>query len=73
MSSQGSKNATIIVSLYRDSLWNVLTGKNIEAASSIVLHDVREIETWILRFLSAPVSVPSSTKVEVSYNYEQDV
>ncbi|CAG7683786.1 unnamed protein product [Allacma fusca] len=51
----------------RDSLWGVLTGKNVEGAggSSIVHHDVREIETWILRFLSAPVAVPGSTRVEL--------
>ena len=50
---------------YRDSLWSVLTGKNLENGSSFVLHDVREIETWILRLLSSPVSVPGSTRVEV--------
>ena len=32
-----------------DSVWAVLTGEGIEAASSFLLHDVREIETWILR------------------------
>ena len=32
-----------------DSVWAVLTGEGIENASSFLLHDVREIETWILR------------------------
>ncbi|XP_033216295.1 MAP kinase-activating death domain protein [Belonocnema kinseyi] len=49
----------------RESLWTVLTGMSFEGASSIVLHDIREIETWILRLLSAPVPVPSKTRVEV--------
>ncbi|XP_030755962.1 MAP kinase-activating death domain protein isoform X7 [Sitophilus oryzae] len=49
----------------RDSVWSVLTGQAGDAASSIVLHDVREIETWILKLLSAPVPIPGKTKIEV--------
>ncbi|XP_021954472.1 MAP kinase-activating death domain protein isoform X3 [Folsomia candida] len=49
----------------RDSLWSVLTGRNTDLGSSIVAHDVREIETWILRLLSCPVPVPGSTRVEL--------
>ncbi|KFB40134.1 map-kinase activating death domain protein (madd)/denn/aex-3(c.elegans) [Anopheles sinensis] len=49
----------------RDSVWNVLTNQASEATSAVVLHDVQEIETWILRLLSAPVPVPGSTRVEV--------
>ncbi|KAM7348258.1 rab3 GDP-GTP exchange factor isoform 4-T4 [Cochliomyia hominivorax] len=49
----------------RDNVWTVLTGHASEATSSIVLHDVKEIETWILRLLSTPVPVPGSTRVEV--------
>ncbi|XP_017074405.1 MAP kinase-activating death domain protein isoform X9 [Drosophila eugracilis] len=49
----------------RDNVWTVLTGHVSEATPSIVLHDVREIETWILRLLSTPVPVPGSTRVEV--------
>ena len=33
---------------------------------SFVMHEVREIDTWILRLLSAPVPVPGKTRVEVS-------
>lgn len=43
-------------------MWSVLTGQAGEGASSIVLHDVKEIETWILRLLSAPVPIPGKTK-----------
>ncbi|XP_023706235.1 MAP kinase-activating death domain protein isoform X5 [Cryptotermes secundus] len=49
----------------RDTVWSVLTGRAYEGMSSIVLHDVREIETWILRLLSVPVPVPGKTRVEV--------
>ncbi|BFG03000.1 MAP kinase-activating death domain protein [Drosophila madeirensis] len=51
--------------LNRDNVWTVLTGHVSDATPSIVLHDVREIETWILRLLSTPVPVPGSTRVEV--------
>ncbi|KYB27812.1 MAP kinase-activating death domain protein-like Protein [Tribolium castaneum] len=51
--------------LPRDNVWSVLTGQASEGASSIVLHDVKEIETWILRLLSAPVPIPGKTKVYV--------
>lgn len=50
----------------RDSVWTVLTGSATEHTSSIVIHDVKEIETWILRLLSAPVPIPNSTRVEVN-------
>jgi hypothetical protein len=54
---------------YRDSVWTVLTSQATESTPSIVIHDVKEIETWILRLLSAPVPVPGSTRVEVSVQY----
>jgi hypothetical protein len=42
-----------------------LTGQALGDTPSIVLHDVREIETWILRLLSSPVPVPTKTRVEI--------
>lgn len=42
-----------------------MTGQALGDTPSIVLHDVREIETWILRLLSSPVPVPAKTRVEV--------
>lgn len=51
-----------------DSVWTVLTGSATDQTSSIVIHDVKEIETWILRLLSAPVPIPNSTRVEVDKN-----
>ena len=47
-------------------MWGVLTGQGGENVSSLVVHEVREIETWILHLLSAPVPVPGKTRVEVS-------
>ncbi|KAH0952986.1 hypothetical protein HN011_011318, partial [Eciton burchellii] len=49
----------------RDTVWSVLTGQALGDTPSIVLHDVREIETWILRLLSSPVPVPTKTRVEI--------
>lgn len=51
----------------RDSVWSVLTGSASESTSSIVIHDVKEIETWILRLLSAPVPIPNVCRVEVNF------
>lgn len=49
----------------RDNVWTVLTNQATEHTSSIVIHDVKEIETWILRLLSAPVPIPGSTRIEL--------
>lgn len=46
-------------------MWTILTGQSGEHTSPIVLHDVKEIETWILRLLSAPVPIPGSTRIEL--------
>ncbi|XP_044017173.1 MAP kinase-activating death domain protein isoform X2 [Aphidius gifuensis] len=51
---------------HRDTIWSALIGQNIENASSLIVHDVREIETWILRLLSAPVPVPEKTRIEIN-------
>ncbi|XP_018576848.1 MAP kinase-activating death domain protein isoform X6 [Anoplophora glabripennis] len=51
--------------LSRDNVWSVLSGLATDSTSSIVLHDVKEIETWILKLLSSPVPIPGKTKVEV--------
>ncbi|XP_066959628.1 MAP kinase-activating death domain protein isoform X7 [Macrobrachium rosenbergii] len=49
----------------RDTVWSVMTGRPHDGVPSIIMHDVREIETWILRLLSAPVCVPGKTRVEL--------
>ncbi len=45
-------------------MWGVLTGICSDIPP-LVRHDVRQIETWMLRFLSAPVPVPGKTMVEI--------
>ncbi|KAJ8299523.1 hypothetical protein KUTeg_023583 [Tegillarca granosa] len=48
----------------RDTVWGVLTGQGSDSITGLVMHEVKEIETWILRLLSAPVPVPGKTRVE---------
>ncbi|XP_017482841.1 PREDICTED: MAP kinase-activating death domain protein-like, partial [Rhagoletis zephyria] len=53
----------------RDLVWTLLTTRiSPELAKVIpdnVINDVREIETWCLKLLSAPVPIPGKTKVEL--------
>ncbi|XP_062621255.1 MAP kinase-activating death domain protein-like isoform X1 [Saccostrea cucullata] len=49
----------------RDTVWGVLTGQGSDNLTGLVMHEVKEIETWVLRLLSAPVPVPGKTRVEV--------
>lgn len=61
------KNAKFYIdffAIYRDSVWGVLTGICSDIPP-LVRHDVRQIETWMLRFLSAPVPVPGKTRIEM--------
>ncbi len=55
----------------RDTVWGILTGSSgsisTDQISSLIACEIREIETWILRLLSAPVPVPGKTKLIVSY------
>lgn len=56
---------TKINNILSDNVWTILTGQSNEQTPSIVVHDVKEIETWILRLLSAPVPIPGSTRIEL--------
>lgn len=47
-----------------ENIWTILSGQATDHTPSIILHDVKEIETWILRLLSAPVPIPGSTRIE---------
>uniref|UniRef100_A0A915PNB8 MAP kinase-activating death domain protein n=1 Tax=Setaria digitata TaxID=48799 RepID=A0A915PNB8_9BILA len=47
----------------KDIIWAILTGCWTEPIPPRVMQDIRELETWILMLLSAPVSVPGKTKV----------
>lgn len=48
----------------RESIWGILAGLCSDIPP-IIKHDVKQIETWILRLLSAPVPVPGKTRVEM--------
>ncbi|GAV00192.1 hypothetical protein RvY_11076 [Ramazzottius varieornatus] len=51
---------------YRGQIWELLAGQiAIDNIHPAVLNEVREVETWILRFLCCPVPVPGKTLVEV--------
>lgn len=55
---------------HRDTVWGILTGSSgtisTDQISSLVACEIREIETWILRLLSAPVPIPGKTKLIVN-------
>jgi hypothetical protein len=55
----------------RDTVWGILTGSSgtisTDQISSLIACEIREIETWILRLLSAPVPVPGKTKLIVNF------
>mgnify|MGYP001793918699 CR=1 FL=1 len=52
-------------------VWKYLTGKLKEPTDPVVLHHIRQLETWIFRLLSAPVPVPGKCKLEVrTHSYQ---
>ncbi|UYV78897.1 MADD [Cordylochernes scorpioides] len=55
----------IELSCRRETVWTALSSKITESTPSHILQDIKEIEMWILRLLSAPVPVPGKTKIEV--------
>lgn len=64
-----SKSKSASDSNANDTVWGILTGScgNIssESISQLVACEIREIETWILRLLSAPVPLPGQTRLIV--------
>ncbi|KAJ6667172.1 hypothetical protein lerEdw1_017150 [Lerista edwardsae] len=52
--------------LQRDTMWRIFTGSLlVEEKSSVLLHDLREIEAWIYRLLRSPVPVAGQKRVDV--------
>ncbi|XP_066489504.1 MAP kinase-activating death domain protein isoform X4 [Tiliqua scincoides] len=50
----------------RDTMWRIFTGSLlVEEKSSVLLHDLREIEAWIYRLLRSPVPVAGQKRVDV--------
>lgn len=71
-SSNGSSNSS--QKLAKDTVWGILTGssgtKSTDQITPLVACEIKEIETWILRLLSAPVPVPGKTKLIVNLRKE---
>ncbi|XP_069750425.1 MAP kinase-activating death domain protein isoform X2 [Narcine bancroftii] len=60
------KKAVSLKGIQRDTMWRLFTGSlTVDEKSSIILHDVREIESWIYRLLHSPVPVPGQKRVDV--------
>ncbi|XP_059831331.1 MAP kinase-activating death domain protein isoform X4 [Hypanus sabinus] len=60
------KKAGSLKGIQRDTMWRLFTGSlTVDEKSSIILHDVREIESWIYRLLHSPVPVPGQKRVDV--------
>ncbi|KAL0628456.1 LOW QUALITY PROTEIN: MAP kinase-activating death domain protein [Plecturocebus cupreus] len=50
----------------RDTMWRIFTGSLlVEEKSSALLHDLREIESWIYRLLRSPVPVSGQKRVDI--------
>lgn len=60
------KKAGSLKGIQRDTMWRLFTGSlTVDEKSSVILHDVREIESWIYRLLHSPVPVPGQKRVDV--------
>ena len=45
------------------SIWALLSGSGGTNTSGVVMHDLREIESWILNLIACPVPVAGKNKV----------
>ncbi|XP_023566344.1 MAP kinase-activating death domain protein [Octodon degus] len=60
------KKLAIPRGVQRDTMWRIFTGSLlVEEKSSVLLHDLREIEAWIYRLLRSPVPVSGQKRVDV--------
>lgn len=54
--------------VFRGQIWDLLAGQvKAEDVDPAVIKEVAGIETWILRFLCAPVPVPGKTRLQVCF------
>uniref|UniRef100_U3JV18 MAP kinase-activating death domain protein n=1 Tax=Ficedula albicollis TaxID=59894 RepID=U3JV18_FICAL len=66
LSSEVPGVLTLAFSLSRDTMWRIFTGSLlVEEKSSVLLHDLREIEAWIYRLLRSPMPVAGQKRVDV--------
>ncbi|KAG8519556.1 MAP kinase-activating death domain protein, partial [Galemys pyrenaicus] len=60
------KKLSIPRGIQRDTMWRIFTGSLlVEEKSSVLLHDLREIESWIYRLLRSPVPVSGQKRVDI--------
>ncbi|KAK2532359.1 hypothetical protein Q9233_005375 [Columba guinea] len=56
----------VFLRLPSDTMWRIFTGSLlVEEKSSVLLHDLREIEAWIYRLLRSPMPVAGQKRVDV--------
>ncbi|XP_041131926.1 MAP kinase-activating death domain protein-like isoform X17 [Polyodon spathula] len=61
-----TKKAGIPKGVQRDTMWRVFTGAlSVEEKSSVLLQDLREIESWVYRLLRSPVPLAGQKRVDV--------
>ncbi|KFD69141.1 hypothetical protein M514_02980, partial [Trichuris suis] len=60
-----SSNA--VSSQFGDGVWEALLGVWLENISNAVMKEICELETWILKLLSAPVPAPGFTKLQLKF------
>ncbi|KAI1890166.1 hypothetical protein AGOR_G00170870 [Albula goreensis] len=60
------QKAGIPKGIQRDTMWRVFTGAlSVEEKGSVLLQDLREIESWIYRLLRSPVPAAGQKRVDV--------
>ncbi|KAG9352696.1 hypothetical protein JZ751_021110 [Albula glossodonta] len=60
------QKAGIPKGVQRDTMWRVFTGAlSVEEKGSVLLQDLREIESWIYRLLRSPVPAAGQKRVDV--------
>ncbi|XP_036399141.1 MAP kinase-activating death domain protein isoform X8 [Megalops cyprinoides] len=61
-----TQKAGIPKGVQRDTMWRVFTGAlSVEEKGSVLLQDLREIESWVYRLLRSPVPVAGLKRVDV--------
>ncbi|KAJ8394925.1 hypothetical protein AAFF_G00040480 [Aldrovandia affinis] len=61
-----TQKAGIPKGVQRDTMWRVFTGAlSVEEKGSVLLQDLREIESWVYRLLRSPVPAAGQKRVDV--------
>ncbi|XP_028650074.1 MAP kinase-activating death domain protein isoform X7 [Erpetoichthys calabaricus] len=61
-----TKKVGLCKGMQRDTMWRVFTGAlSLEEKNSLLLQDLREIESWVYRLLRSPVPICGQKRVDV--------